>query len=204
MATIKTQNGKVILKNGKVSCECCGEICDGEFETTDQNVFQISKEQYNAYASGGIWHVSTTWTQIESADPFEDSTITVSGTGSGSVSLFQEGCIHNVSGIAISNITFSEDEESYVVQSEFGFGISLSLKIDNSTDNTKYYAKYIGFSNVSSSELTESPTGYPPNVNFNIDGNNLIAFGDWYPGFSSFNNYTNNSTATLNATFSQS
>ena len=27
MATIKLQNNKVILKNGKVSCECCNDIC---------------------------------------------------------------------------------------------------------------------------------------------------------------------------------
>jgi hypothetical protein len=27
MATIKTQGGKVLLKNGKVSCECCNDIC---------------------------------------------------------------------------------------------------------------------------------------------------------------------------------
>ena len=25
--TIKTQNGKVITKDGKVSCECCEECC---------------------------------------------------------------------------------------------------------------------------------------------------------------------------------
>jgi hypothetical protein len=26
MATIKTKNGKVLLKNGKPSCECCGSV----------------------------------------------------------------------------------------------------------------------------------------------------------------------------------
>jgi hypothetical protein len=37
-----------------VSCECCG--CDGEFEPTDQNVFEISKEEYKNYLYGrGIW-----------------------------------------------------------------------------------------------------------------------------------------------------
>lgn len=54
MATIKLQNGKVILKNGAVSCECCEIICE---KPQDQlvlyNTFQITKDEYNYYLGGG-------------------------------------------------------------------------------------------------------------------------------------------------------
>lgn len=49
MATIKTQDGKVVLKDGKTSCTCCGGICPEI--TRDYTV--ISKEMYDALKSGG-------------------------------------------------------------------------------------------------------------------------------------------------------
>jgi hypothetical protein len=196
MATIKLQSGKVITKEGKVSCSCCGEVCNGPI--SGQNVFEITKQEYDAYFSGGTWDVSTTWTQFESANP----NCLANGTGDGNISLVQTGCIHNVAGTADASTTYSGNcFGDTTVNYTFGFGITLELGVDTSNPR-KYYAKYYAYSNVSNSSLSSSPTGYPATVNFNVDGNNLIAFGDWGPGWSSYSGYTNNSTATLTASFS--
>jgi hypothetical protein len=68
-------------------------------------------------------------------------------------------------------------------------------------ENKKFYAKYIITSNVSNSELTSSPTGYPATVNFSVDGNNLIAFGFWGPSWTGYPGYQNTSSMTINVTF---
>jgi hypothetical protein len=198
MATIKTQNGKVILKNGKVSCECCDSVLTCNGPTSGQNVFEISKEEYIKYSKGGTWNVSTTWAQSESADP----NCAVSGTGSGSVSATTNGCIHVVNGTANATTVFTGAcDGDFTVNYTFGFGITLELGIDNSGETKRYYAKYYAFSNVSDSSLTSSPRGFPANVNFIVDGNNLIAFGNWFPGWENRTNYTNNSSIQLTATF---
>jgi len=195
MATIKTQGGKVITKNGKASCECCG--CGGP--TSGQNVFEITKQEYDAYKKGGTWNVSSNWVQFESANP----NCIANGTGAGSVSATREGCVHTVNGAADASTTYSGDCFGDLTQDYiFGFGITLELGEALLGETKKYYAKYYAFSNVSDSSLTSSPSGFPANVNFNVDGNNLIAFGNWFPGWNdSFQGYTNNSTATLTATF---
>ena len=196
MATIKRKpNGKIITKDGNVSCECCG--CGGP--TSGQNVFEITKQEYDAYKKGGTWSVSTNWVQFESANP----NCIANGTGSGSVSELGQGCVHSVNGTANASTTYSGDcFGDITIDYEFGFGITLELGIGYASSTPKYYAAYYAFSNVSDSSLTSSPSGFPANVDFDVDGNNLIAFGNWFPQWDgSFPGYTNNSTATLTATF---
>jgi hypothetical protein len=200
MATIAIQKGKVVLKDGKVSCECCG--CNADFSISDQNVFEITKQEYDAYKKGGTWNISSDWVQFESANP----NCIATGSGSGSVSELGQGCVHSVNGTANASTTYSGDcFGDFTTDYTFGFGITLELGEDFSGEAKKYYAKYYAFSNVSDSSLTSSPRGFPANVNFSIDGNNLIAFGNWFPGWeNSFSGYTNNSTANLTATFTPS
>jgi hypothetical protein len=155
--TIKTQGGKVITKDGKVSCECCG--CGGP--TSGQNVFEITKQEYDSYKKGGTWNISSDWVQFESANP----NCIANGTGSGSVSATQSGCVHAVNGTAnattvYTGTCFGNRTENYT----FGFGITLELGEVLSGETKRYYAKYYAFSNVSNSSLASSPSGYPANV----------------------------------------
>jgi hypothetical protein len=160
MATIKRkQNGKIITKDGKVSCECCGVICSGAFETTDENVFQISKEEYDAYVSGGIWNVSVVFNflnqgQIRYTSPpawrYEKQ------YGSTTQSFTQEasGCNHSVSKILDNFTVTSEFEEipdgPFPPPSSGSFSrpasISASIGISLKYVDKKYYIKLSGSS----------------------------------------------------------
>jgi hypothetical protein len=195
--TIKTQGGKVITKDGKVSCECCEEECiDGP--TSGQNVFEITKSEYTKYFKGGTWEVSTNLITSESADPDCIET----GSGSGNVIEEAQGCIHVINGTADASATFiGQCSGDFSVDYNFPFGISVELSVDSSEIPKKYFVKYSAYSNVSNSDLESSPSGYPPTVNFTIDGNLLIAFGDWFPGWDGLPNYVNDSSVSLNATF---
>ena len=178
-----------------MSCECC-DCLDGP--TEGQNVFEITKEEFRRYFKGGMWEVTTDWVQFESANP----DCIANGTGGGSVIEEASGCNHIVSGTADGITTFSgECFGNITVNYTFSFGISIELGVDYSASPTKYFVKYAAFSNVSNSDLTSSPTGYPANVDFTVDGNPLIAFGNWSPGWAGFSGYSNDSTATLVATF---
>jgi hypothetical protein len=175
------------------------EVCGGP--KSGQNVFEITKQEYDAYKKGGTWSVSTNWVQFESANP----NCIANGTGSGSVSATQSGCAHTVNGKANASTTFSGNcGGNFTTNYTFGFGITLELGEVLSGETKRYYANYYAFSNVSDSSLTSSLRGFPANVNFDVDGNNLIAFGNWSPAWNGLPNYTNNSTATLTATFSPS
>jgi hypothetical protein len=53
---IKTQNGKILTKNGRVSCECCEVfiICEKPLSSlVDYNTFEITREEYEYYLNGG-------------------------------------------------------------------------------------------------------------------------------------------------------
>ena len=198
MATIALQDEKVILKDGKASCTCCG--CRENFSISDQNVFEITKEEHNAYRNGGTWNVSVNWNQNELVTS-QSPNCTASSSDSGSFSGIASGCNHFVSGNINAETTYSgpcfgDTTSRYT----FGSSVRVLLRFENK----KYYAKYIVYSNVSNSVLTSSPSGYPPNVNFTVDGNSLMAFGNWNPGWASYSGYQNNSSITLTATFSPS
>jgi hypothetical protein len=99
MATIKRKpNGKIITKNGKVSCTCCA--CVSGFTkreypyTNNDRVFweQISKDQYDAILNGGNFTLNVSGSQSESAT-VSNQPATSNGTMSGNVSFIKNsGC----------------------------------------------------------------------------------------------------------------
>lgn len=195
MANIALQDGKVVLNDGKASCTCCG--CNENFSISDQNVFEITKAEHDAYRNGGTWNVNVNWIQNELVTS-QTPNCTSNGNDSGSFSVTASGCSQTVSGNTNASTTYTGPcFGNRTVNYSFNSGITVLLK----NENRKYYAKYIVYSNVSNSNLTSSPSGYPPTVNFTVDGNILIAFGNWFPGWTSYGGYQNTSISTLTATF---
>jgi hypothetical protein len=202
MATIKTNTNiqgfkNIILRNGKVSCECCP--CRGP--TSGYNVFEITKQQYEEYRNGGTWNVSTYWSQYEFV-PGDPSNCTAVSIITASTSEQASGCAHSVSAVARGQVTYTGPCSGNITfPNEFAYGISIELGEDSLSMPFKYYVKYSAGSNVSDSNPDISPTGFPPNIEFTVDGNNLIGFGYWRPNWSVFDGYTNDSKVTLTATF---
>jgi hypothetical protein len=62
MATVKTQDGKVVLKDGRVSCECCGPPCP-DSTCSGFAVANISEAQAAAIYEGGYWTFTFNWTR---------------------------------------------------------------------------------------------------------------------------------------------
>lgn len=198
MANIALQGGKVILKDGKASCTCCTHSgCNEDFSISDQNVFEITKTEHDAYRNGGTWNVSVNWFETELVTS-ETPNCTSTGNDSGTFSGTTSGCNHFVFGDINGSATYTGPcFGDFTVNYSFGNSVQVLLKFENG----KYYAKYVVYSNVSNSELTSSPSGYPQTVNFTVDGNALVAFGDWFPGWMYYSGYQNTSSITLNATF---
>lgn len=198
MPTIKLQNNKVILKNNKASCECCG--CNEAFSITDQNVFEITKSEHDAYKKGGTWNINGNWSGNELVTS-ETPNCTSTGNNSVSHSQSSSGCYHHISFETNASTTYTGPCFGNITTNySFGTDFNVLLKYENE----KFYAKYIIISNVSSSELTSSPTGYPATVNFSVDGNTLVAFGNWSPGWASYEGYQNTSSVIISATFTPS
>lgn len=68
MATIKTQGGKVILKNGKVSCECCSSICNLNLNSSGGDAGYIQTFPVNTGEIG--FDITVTFTAFFQADRF--------------------------------------------------------------------------------------------------------------------------------------
>jgi hypothetical protein len=54
MPIVKTQGGKVVTKDGKVSCECCVS-CEQQALTSDWRQFELTQAEYFALYAGGIF-----------------------------------------------------------------------------------------------------------------------------------------------------
>lgn len=203
--TVKRNGDRVILKDGRVSCSCCEciyteEEWQGVTVSSPANVFEITKEEFNQYFKGGNWQVDTNWTQGELVTSQTPNCV-ATGTGSGSVNEFAEGCNHFVEGIAAASTTYSGPcSGDIVVDYTFSFFIKLRL----GRVGSKFYAHYKALSNVSDSDRTSTAANYPSTVTFTVDGNILLAFGIWFPGWESYAGYSNNSTSILTATFTPS
>jgi hypothetical protein len=196
MATIKLQNGKVITKDGKVSCECC--YCNTEFDINSQNVFEITKEEHDSYRKGGVWNFSGNQSLNELVTS-QSPNCTSYGYDIISDSINKPAaCSYYINFLTNARQTYTGPCFGDSVQ-EYFFLTSFFVYLKY--ENNKFYVKYVILSNVSSSELTSSPTGYPAIVNFSVDGNNLIAFGDWDPSWASYSGYQNTSSITISVTF---
>jgi hypothetical protein len=176
-----------------VECGCCNP-CIGP--TSGQNVFQISKQEYDAYLRGGTWSLSSTWSHYEALDDY-----TSYGNGSASGSATTSGCSGAASVEGTANATYTANGEVY---SSFDHGIScgISYSLGRDFENDIYFVKLSGSAHVADSDAESSPCGYPASVTITVDGNNLIAFGTWCPGWAYGDGYTNNSASTLTATYS--
>lgn len=52
MATVKIQNGNVVLQNGSVSCECCAPACSNAKDSFDAEI-QLTASAYASLYAGG-------------------------------------------------------------------------------------------------------------------------------------------------------
>ena len=68
MATIKLQNGKVVLKDGKVSCTCCKSLCDLNLNSSGGDEGYLETFAVNTGNVG--FDVSVTFTAFYQADRF--------------------------------------------------------------------------------------------------------------------------------------
>lgn len=79
MATIALDAGKVVLKDGKASCTCCGPecVCDPE---TEYGIV-LTEEEYNNFKQGGNYTMSATLSENYFGDPYTcSSNLNGSGT----------------------------------------------------------------------------------------------------------------------------
>lgn len=129
MPTVKTQDGKVVTKDGKVSCECC-EVLDPCITSASSppfidftNMTEITSAQYATLFASGTYSLSATTNYVFDAtitdqagtDPWSGSSI-----GSGATSFnTASGCFATAeiisfgSGIAISEYLISNTNWSY-------------------------------------------------------------------------------------------
>ena len=68
MATIKLQNGKVVLKDGNVSCSCCTNICDLDLNSSGGDAGYLETVAVNTGSVG--LDVIVTFTAYFQADRF--------------------------------------------------------------------------------------------------------------------------------------
>jgi hypothetical protein len=180
MATIKRkQNGKIITKDGKVSCECCETICNESFLITDRNVFQITRQEYNQYVKGGIWSVSLSEAQSEIGKrtiPNRDASISGSvaySTNASSVTINKNGCnqqylfFHQAPRTYVKTDPANSSSTLVVPNADWGCSLQILLK----KQNNNYYVKFLTQSAISATEfnyaaappICEFRTGSPPN-----------------------------------------
>lgn len=206
MSKIKLNNNKVIITNGKASCECCG--CKDNFLITDRNVFEITKQEHDQYKKGGTWNCNLNF-QIRESVLSVTPPCNSSGGASKTFSVYQEGCAHGFEFssnglITYSGLCFGDREDELFLRTE----INIRLRYYND----KYYMKVLCVTLTSSGFLGQifttegsllDDTGLPPTTNCSIDGNNLTVVRRWIPPWSigGYSEYTNTSTFTLNATF---
>lgn len=190
----RTTEGAIKVKTDgglrAVSCACCD--CNGP--TSGQNVFQITKEEYEAYLRGGTWYLSSSWSQYEALD-----NQTSYGNGIASGSGTTRGCSGAVSVEGTANVTYTDNGQ---ISNSFDYSIScgVSYSLGRDFENDIYFVQLSGTAHEADSNAEWSPCGYPASVTITVNGNNLIAFGTWCPGWAG-DGYTNNSTSTLTATY---
>jgi hypothetical protein len=194
MATVKlNSDGKVILKNNKVSCECC-VVCNGP--TSGVNVFQITKEEYDNYYKGGTWNVSGTVTIQESTSTGNSS----NGTSGGSFSVQSYGCNFSHYESFKSIVTYIENNGTPGdISYQQSYGISYNL----GRSGVNFYIYLCGGVPFNEGTVTCNNSGGTGQgtPTANIDGNNIQLISNWLPGWMGLPGYSNTSTSNLIATF---
>lgn len=166
MPTVKTQGGKVITKNGRVSCECCITTDDcliGSAYDAISGWQEISSAQYAQFYAGGTWlisasasfnHVSMEWEADGYIDPVTGDGLDFplpnagTSTGSGSVTLIDTGgCSAGLSALGFGSGTFQDDlwlASSYPTPTPWSFNTTLVRRL-----GTKNSKRWVSFSNSS-------------------------------------------------------
>ena len=187
---------------------CCGGGCSGP--TSGENVFSITKEEYDAYKAGGTWSIDWSLTIAESwtGPDYENggtTTYTTSGSGSGTVTGSGSGCTHTINQDPTEFSYSYTDEYGYTYTNNDG-PVAFSLQLGQSGSN--YYAKFSGSVwNMSSEEPDGGDTTYPPTRTLTADGNSLTTYGLWDPGAlnnDAYTGYSNTSSVSFSATFTPS
>jgi hypothetical protein len=158
MAKVRTQNGRVILKNNRVSCECCNNdfACDARYQFPG-NIFEITREEYSKYLNRrGTWIADYSETQFESgkilfpatfgplrnASVFGAALFSNRAPTSSSFSFFNCFQFYNYAHEAPRTLVgiFPAVEGSVQVQenAQWGFNFNLQLK----QEDQKYYAQF--------------------------------------------------------------
>jgi len=159
MAKVRTQNGRVILKNNRGSCECCNNndfACDARYQFPG-NIFEITREEYSKYLNRrGTWIADYNETQFESgkilypgaSGPLRNASVFGAASFSGRAptssfySYFNCFQYHNYDHTAPRTLVsiFPAVEGSVQVQenAQWGFTFQLQLK----QEDQKYYAQF--------------------------------------------------------------
>ena len=203
-----------VIIDASACTDCCG--CDGP--TSGENVFSITKEEYDSYYKGGTWSItwslgiSESWTQEVGTTPDGgeiDGTVTTSGFGGATVTGNGSGCKHEVSA-DIEYFFIGPDGEPVISTNG---PLYFELLLGQSGDS--YYAFFAA--SVWRISSTGHDTGYPPTATATAYGNSLNSghlnglwipgasneddYGLWYPEGSIPADYTNDSWADITATF---
>jgi hypothetical protein len=223
MATIKTQGGKVILKNGKVSCECCGggaPECNPNLILNQYNTIQISEEKYIQIYNGGTWSISTNFTEkVIIVRP--GSTVTCDSDGSGSGSFFSSGCDAQAFGIigsgSYNQVTVPAFGSTFTQTgtTEVSYALSYSLirkketidNVDSFIYSIRYNISFTGsrpFQRPNLISTTNYRITYPPELGYfkagtaNINSNQLDIYSEAFI----IGNTDYTSSASFSASFS--
>jgi hypothetical protein len=178
MATIKRKsNGRIILKNGKVSCSCCGEVsCVNTFYRSNANVFQITKEEYDKYrAANGKWKLSGSET-FNQVGTLRFRPGLSSKTGSVSLEAELSGpatgidrCSQDWSHVEISPVTFTQAETPYLpgTFTDFNYRWTYILRVLLKTIGDQYFVRFesigeVGLTETSNFSFTGSTSDRRP------------------------------------------
>lgn len=226
MATVKRKNNKIILKKNKVSCSCCIS-CNQPFDIGERNVFEITRQKYNQYFSGGTWNItaSLSVTVNSTYNNPNGGVTTMSVLASLQETYFRirSGCFHQFSlNQQLGQNTTIVIDPSGNTDTNTGIFALIFFRIDLKENNGRYYVKYSTEINCSinifplgmrrgfkSTGTSNNP--YPSQVQSIIDGNNLslskIGVEPYWilrvPPTPSipWTTWNETSSATLNATF---
>lgn len=217
--TIKRNGDKVILKDGKVSCNCCGPIlCPNIFEITDRNVFEITRQEFLQYYNGGIWTINVDEIREESAVDIRETPPT--GNSVEAVAQFefsftmdpftQFSCQKNfvytgfTTNVTLVGTRFVPGGGSEIIY-DYPWTTTFNFRI--TTYQNRYYARYVCGTRIATSTIDGTILDQPTTMI--ADGNNLLSnFGiiDIYSAIlyqdgDPVHEYANNSTSVITMTF---
>jgi hypothetical protein len=143
MPIVKTQDGKVVTKDGKVSCECCEANCSQPILTSNFREFELTALEYNALYAGGVlrrdFASSGSLTYVGST-----CSISATGTLNETTDYTVGGCSLSSSGTEISsirNVTPSTTCGTAFYDSNISSSLLIEMQIFNNGNDYKYGAQ---------------------------------------------------------------